>query len=354
MKLTLQVTGGSVADFPLHSQLFWGEMVAAAGAGPKPIPHKRLTTQNLAAAIQFCLSEKAQSAAKHMAAKMKTEFGVQDAAGSFHAMLPADAMRCDLIHGEAACWSYKQSGKRLKLSKVAAEILINNSEIRPDQLKRYESKPVAIDNNRWDPFTATTSSLASTGMGMVISASNIVVKPVEAIMETAKARNENGNDEILQTTPESSAVPWQGTFVKAVAGSASGVGGFFHHFSKGMLVDMPLAAAEGLRAVPKLYGSEVPDHGRVTDWKTGAVVACKTFGYSMTHGFADVVNEPLTGAKKEGAVGAVKGVGKGLVNMTTKVSSGTLQHASGIVIDQQLTKRNQVFLDWWHIRVKGS
>lgn len=324
-------------------------MVAAAGAGPKPIPQKQLTPQNLAEAIRFCLSEKAQSAAKHMAAKMKTEFGVEDAVGSFHAMLPADAMRCDLIHDEAACWTYKHSRKRLKLSKLAAEILILNSVIRPDQLKRYESKPVDIDNNRWDPFTATTSSLASTGMGMVTSASNIAVKPVQAIMETAKARNGNvlnageltrpresasidGNKEVLQTAPKSNAALWQGTFVKAVTGSASGVGGFFHHFSKGMLVDMPLAAADGLRAVPKMYGSQVPDHGKVKNWKTGAVVAGKNFGYGMTQGFADLVNEPLKGAQKEGALGAVKGVGKGVVNMTTKVTSGKLEHAPSIVI----------------------
>lgn len=323
-------------------------MVAIAEAGPKPIPQKQLTIQNLADAIRFCLSEKAQSAAERMAARMKTESGVQDAAGSFHAMLPTDAMRCDLIDDEAACWTYKHSRKRLKLSKLAAEILILNSVILPDQLERYESKPVDIDNNRWDPFTAVTSSLASTGIGMVTSASNIVAKPVQAIMETAKACNRNvptageqtrsresqsikGNNDILQIVPKSDAALWQGTFVKAVAGSASGVGGFFNHFSKGMLVDMPVAAADGLRAVPRLYGSEVPDHGKVKGWKTGAVVAGKNFGYGITEGLADLVKEPLKGAKKEGALGAVKGVGKGVVNMTTKISSGTLEHAPSII-----------------------
>ena len=269
-------------------------MVAAAGAGPKPIPQKQLTTQNLAEALRFCLSEKAQSAAEYMAAKMKAEFGIQDAASSFHAMLPVDAMRCDLIHGESASWTYKNSRKLLKLSGLAAEILIRNSEIRPDQLERYESKPLDIENNRWDPFTAATSPLASTRMGMVFSASNIVVKPVQTIMETAKARTENvsavgeltqprefqsieGNHELQQIMPRRKAALWQGTFVKAVAGSASGVGGVFHHFSKGMLVDMPLAAADGLRAVPRLYGSEVPDHGKVKNWKTGTVVVAKVF-----------------------------------------------------------------------------
>jgi len=57
--------------------------------------------------------------------------------------------------------------------------------------------------------------------------------------------------------------------VGSSAGSMTGV------LTKGMLVDMPLALAEGMKNVPKLYGDEVPDHGKVTDWQSGGKVAAK-------------------------------------------------------------------------------
>jgi len=44
---------------------------------------------------------------------------------------------------------------------------------------------------------------------------------------------------------------------------------------KAVLVDMPLGLSEGLRRMPALLGDEVRDNGRVTNWKTGGVVAGK-------------------------------------------------------------------------------
>ena len=43
----------------------------------------------------------------------------------------------------------------------------------------------------------------------------------------------------------------------------------------GMLVKMPLALAEGMKNVPKLYGEEVPGHGKITEWQTDGKVAAK-------------------------------------------------------------------------------
>lgn len=44
---------------------------------------------------------------------------------------------------------------------------------------------------------------------------------------------------------------------------------------RGTLVDTPLALAEGMRNIPRLYGEEVKDYGKVTDWKSGGAVAAK-------------------------------------------------------------------------------
>jgi hypothetical protein len=117
-------------------QPFWGSMVAAAGAGPEPIPHKQLDSKNLAEAISFCLSEEARAAAQTMAGRMQTENGVQEAVRSFHRHLEVDKLRCDLIPSRPAAWRLKKGKVRLKLSNMAAGILVDNLLATWDQLER--------------------------------------------------------------------------------------------------------------------------------------------------------------------------------------------------------------------------
>lgn len=107
-------------------------------------------------------------------------------------------------------------------------------------------------------------------------------------------------------------------------GVASGVGSFFHSFAKGTFIDVPLAFREGMRDAPRLYGGKVANHGPITDWSSGLVVSGKTFGTGIGKGFAGMVQEPVRGAHENGAVGAVKGMGKGLLGLCTGVSSAAM------------------------------
>jgi hypothetical protein len=91
---------------------------------------------------------------------------------------------------------------------------------------------------------------------------------------------------------------------------------------KGMTVDIPLALTDGLKNMPRVYGDTVRDHGPVTDFKSGATVAGKTFAWGFVDGLSDVVVKPYQGAQKEGVKGAAKGLGKGLISMTTKTGAG--------------------------------
>ena len=61
----------------------------------------------------------------------------------------------------------------------------------------------------------------------------------------------------------------------AMKSAAGGVGSMVGVVAKGTLVDTPLAFAEGFRNLPRLYGEETKDHGRVTGWQSGGVVAAK-------------------------------------------------------------------------------
>lgn len=195
-------------------------------------------------------------------------------------------------------------------------------------------------------MTATLATLATTSVGMVTSASDIVVKPIQALRPVtpsgsrSASRDRSGNNSKrpseedvfgrpagidLSSAPTATKDkdPNHGALA-AVKGSASGVGGFFKHYSKGMLLDLPYAVTEGMRNAPKLYGGKAYDPGAVTDWKSGGIAAGKNFAHGMVEGIGGIVMEPVRGAKKEGAAGAAKGVGIGLLNLGTKVGSGAL------------------------------
>jgi hypothetical protein len=106
------------------SQPFWGHMIAKAGAGPEPLPSGKMTAATLAEAIQFLTREETSAAAKSIARRMENEQGVRSAVESFHRHLPLEVMQCDLIPGQPAVWTLKSGRKPVKISKLAAEVLI--------------------------------------------------------------------------------------------------------------------------------------------------------------------------------------------------------------------------------------
>ncbi|KPM42464.1 Sterol 3-beta-glucosyltransferase UGT80B1 [Neonectria ditissima] len=352
-------------------QQFWGDMAAAANAGPRPIPYKALDSDNLAGAIRFCLKEDVVASARTIALKMENESGVKRAAQSFHANLPMVGLPCDILKDRPAVWEYHRKDKVVKLSGVAAEVLFDHLKIDKKHLKLHDTLEIVIENKRWDPFTGTASAAVGTYYGMFSSVASIVSRPIEVhrAAVAAKATSQAASDAASVTSTEASSsqalsvtesTPTTvGSLRKAsstnnltsrttgslsLAGStrsqrsqktaedlklvssmtlasASGVGDFFKHYSKGVLLDIPLAFAEGSRAIPRLYGEKVRDYGQITDWKSGLKVSGKSM-LGVGEGFADLAVKPVQGAMKNGVVGGVLGVGKGFIGFSTKVSSG--------------------------------
>ncbi|KAJ9662528.1 hypothetical protein H2201_006016 [Coniosporium apollinis] len=386
-------------------QPFWGNMVAAAGAGPKPIPYKSLSSQNLAEAISFCLTPEAATAAEKISAKMRTESGVKAAVKSFHANLPLEKLQCDFLPAQPAAWTCKVGKKTVKMSKMAAWILSEHMKTDRKNLKLHHTNPIVIENARWDPVTAVSSASIGTFRDMTEATAGMFVKPYEeyqhrrvkrTVTGTSHASNashgpspvqssaasranspvrssDNGEGSITSSrfleNSESDKEPQIGNAVAVVpanslsvvdsnssgkehsegssstnapsieelnsdrkaglntagamaAASGKGLGKFFVSLSKGALVDIPVAATEGLRVMPRLYGEEPKDHGKVTDWKSGAAVAGKTFSHGMYEGLTDIFVLPYKGKEEEGAVGVAKGLGKGLVSLTAKTGAG--------------------------------
>ncbi|KAF2179556.1 glycosyltransferase family 1 protein [Zopfia rhizophila CBS 207.26] len=287
-------------------QPFWGHMVAAAGAGPKPIPFKQLNSQNLHDAISFCLNPKASAAAQGLAERIRTENGVSTAVDAFHRNLPGYQFYCDLIPDRPASWIYTKARARLKISKLAAAILVEHPKIERKHLKPLIKNPIFIENRRWDPVTAGTSSLMGTTVDMVTAAAGIFIDPVKAV----KQASQSGDGVVSQAGV-------------ALAASAKNVGKVNGKFFKGTMLDLPFAVTEGLRAAPRLYGEDVKDHEPVTGWKSGARTAATSFAEGMIGGVSDILMQPYKGSK-EGLLGFGKGLGKGSIGFATKTTSGLM------------------------------
>ncbi|KEY73856.1 hypothetical protein S7711_10116 [Stachybotrys chartarum IBT 7711] len=174
------------------------------------------------------------------------------------------------------------------------------------------------------------------------AAADVVVKPIQAFSkQTEKGQGHPPNgaassraDEAVFGRPAALEVPQRArsrdvspartSVVNAVAGSAAGLGGLFKHPYKGMLLDVPLAATEGMLNATRLYNGEVYNPGTVTDWKSGGIVAGKNFTHGMVDDLGGLVMRPIRGARQEGGLSAAKGAGIGLLNAGTKVTSGVL------------------------------
>ncbi|KAF2743049.1 glycosyltransferase family 1 protein [Sporormia fimetaria CBS 119925] len=87
-------------------------------------------------------------------------------------------------------------------------------------------------------------------------------------------------------------------------------------------MDFTLNVAKGFHNVPRLYGQEVRQVDKVTDFQSGVKTAAKEFGLGFYEGLSGLVTDPYQGAKKEGGIGFIKGVGRGIAGVPLRVMGG--------------------------------
>ncbi|KAL1740842.1 glycosyltransferase family 1 protein [Schizophyllum fasciatum] len=267
-------------------QGFWGDMIYKAGAGPEPIPHKKLTVERLADALTYAVSAPARGAAQRMARQIESEDGVRAGADSFYRHLPLLNMRCDLCPDRMAVWWSTELC--MKLSAYAAQILVDANEIKMDSLDLHRSKEYDSHKEYNDPLTASASGIFWTVLHHYAAVAQIFTprSPASDISSPMKG--------IVKTT---TAIP-QGIY-KIVIGTH-----------------------EGFANLPTLYGSQVRKHGPVKGIASGVREAGKGLFYGYYDGITGLVTEPLQGAKKEGFMGAIKGSARSFVNATLKPAAG--------------------------------
>lgn len=329
-------------------------MIHAAGAGPIPIHHKSLSVDNLSEAIRFLTTPEAAESAHLIAQRISTENGVETAVRSFHRNLPRHTIRCDILPHLPAVWTYKISSKHtIKLSKLAAELLDDRLKIDGKKLGMNEIKSYIIENQRWDPITGAASAAIGTvyRSGMAIGDGfkgkgkrtcnqdeYLSVSGTSTPRSSSRSRSRDPaicSEDDLESILSSYDDNVDSKSIRTTTGElntknqkqdgnriAKGFGKAGNTILKGGLVDIPFALAEGLRNAPAMYGDKPRDFGPVTDWKTGGIVAGKGLVFGLYDGISGLVTEPVKGAKKEGALGALKGFGRGLGGMYWKPNAG--------------------------------
>lgn len=230
---------------------------------------------------------------------------------------------------------------------------IDGKKLGMNEIKKY-----VIENQRWDPITGAASAAIGTvyrsGMAIgdgfkgkgkqichgdeylsVSGASTPRSRSPSRSREPAKDDNDNSklslsshNDDtdtrsiITTTSTESNPKKKKKKQNQDSNRIVRGFGKAGNTFLKGGLIDIPFALAEGLRNAPAMYGDKPRDFGPITDWKTGSIVAGKGLVFGLYDGISGLIMEPVKGAKKEGALGALKGFGKGIGGMYWKPNAG--------------------------------
>ncbi|KAL2020724.1 hypothetical protein VTK56DRAFT_8024 [Thermocarpiscus australiensis] len=361
-------------------QIFWGSMVAKAGAGPAPIPHKKLTAENLAAAIQEALRPETKTRARELGEKIKGERGADVGAKSFHQFLNTDNMRCSLAPSRVAVWRVRRT--KIRLSALAAAVLVQGGWLKYSDLKLYRPVEYNTDEQPWDPISAVALAL----MGDIGALTMALADFPREIFKGARRKKDNGKavdsapphveDAATMVTsgtrptvassaaarssietlssPFSATCPDSGLSSQQTRASTTSAGPLLRSpasresssipsasATSPVNLDMAIGAGKGLarivgagakfhtnvclglargfRNAPKLYGDEtVRPTEKVTGVASGLKLAGKEFGLGLYDGISGLVTQPWKGAAKEGGRGFVKGVGKGIGGLMLK------------------------------------
>ncbi|KAK6086145.1 glycosyltransferase family 28 domain-containing protein [Seiridium cupressi] len=376
-------------------QPFWGAMVAKAGAGPEPIPYKKLTAEGLAEAIRVALKPETQERAQELGEKIRQEKGADVGGQSFHQHLNVDELRCSVAPSRVSVWRVRRS--KIRLSALAAASLVDSGFLQYSDLKLFRSREYSTEDEPWDPVSAVTSALLGDigSIGMAIadfprdvfkaakgpkknqdSSDNIADSATDAGSHTTAAAGTKESTDATPDTPDlvsdrqlaSSPLPTNESTLSLApstsaasavsatssisarqpatpkrvrsessssqnAGTSSpslnenleralGAGKSINNIvSTGVKSPMNfcLGLARGFRNAPKLYNDDtVRKPEKVTSFETGLKVAGKEFGLGVYDGISGLVTQPLRGAQKEGALGFLKGFGKGIGGVVLK------------------------------------
>ncbi|EOA90085.1 glycosyltransferase family 1 protein [Exserohilum turcica Et28A] len=363
-------------------QPFWGAMVSKAKAGAHEcIPYKKLSAERLAEGIRQCLTDEAKENVRKIADSIAKEGdGALNAVRSFHRSLPLKgegSMRCDFLDNRAAVWKIKNTN--VKLSALAAEILVEKKKLKWNELRLVRHYEWNDFGGPGEPITGVWGSLmtsfsdAAAGVGGMPVEIGKSIRKREKIKEkkrrlqkrdahkTAHANAGTSSNEVGQdasnnpqtngrpqptrneTTLSKISEPSEELTEELGREAAFGFRKTGHAIAR-FPMDLTLAVTQGFHNAPRLYGDEtVRRPPRVTGFHSGTRAGRDELLYGVMDGVSGLVTQPYNGAKKNGVLGAVKGVGLGIGGFVLKDIAALLRPVAYTMkgLDAEYMKRYQ-------------
>ncbi|CAF0872638.1 unnamed protein product [Adineta steineri] len=283
-------------------QFFWGSIVEKCGAGPTPLPGKRITAKKLAEALTAAHEPAVQSAAERISKAISGEDGCATALRMFHTHLPLSRMHSDLESTFVAC--YRIDEYDLQVSRPVAQVLIATGALDESRFSSHPTREwtYIYDHRMHVPtggiFKHTHKALShifvhsASGMRRAVSSGNLLTGVVTGVAGVCKNMG------------------------KGVGSLSVGVLSLY-----GELTDV-------LDRAPSLYDpySELDAHERprVTDFKSGARAAGQSVAYGWKDGVTGFVRKPRIGYRRHGILGGATGLFVATVNGVVKPTSGSL------------------------------
>ncbi|KAH7313551.1 hypothetical protein B0I35DRAFT_435429 [Stachybotrys elegans] len=168
-------------------QPFWGNMIARAGAGPPPVPYKKLTAEGLANGIKFALKPFVREMVQNMADQIGAEDGANDAAQDFHERLNVDQLRCDVCPERLAIWKHSKTG--MHLSGFAAACLATRRLISGKELQVLRRRRWYVDEGAEHPVIGAVAAISGlvTSWGVAVGEFKRRVKERNEFLKNSKS-----------------------------------------------------------------------------------------------------------------------------------------------------------------------
>lgn len=349
-------------------QPFWGARVSEAKAGAHfCIPWKKLTAEKLAEGIKQCLTEEAQTNVQKMADGIEAEGdGAMNACESFHRSLPLAGrfnQRCSILEDRVAVWTLR--GSTMRLSSLAAEILLQKGKIKTHDLKLFRALPYNDFDGPGEPITGVAGAVTDSLYGIGSGVGMVPVRVAQHMRKRAEherrkqqrlARKEKRREEKQQRDATQSATARDNglhrpttrredtTHTQASAFSADpttplgmevarDIGNGFKRSGTALLTmpnDLLVAIAQGFHNAPRLWGdATVRKPIRIVGAKTGFEAAGKEFTYGIYDAWTGLVTQPAGGFKDGDTIPAkISGLGTGFAK---GIGSFVLKNVSAVV-----------------------
>ncbi|KAJ5038037.1 uncharacterized protein L3040_006909 [Drepanopeziza brunnea f. sp. 'multigermtubi'] len=383
-------------------QPFWGAMIHRAGAGPEPVPFKKMTEDTLANSITTALTPEVKAAVEVMAKEIAGENGAANAAALFHESLNIDSMRCVLRPDRVAHWRVRKTS--IRLSNLAAATLLDAGLMNVESNKLIRHRDWYVDEGAVDPLqgliavasTTATSAITKTvqysrGISKAIhkkppseedaadeqphfEASNSLYRypshnPIQNAvhyspkqlddiayqMASKNLPNSKSKRRHLKTQlwspvlratnmlqPKNRVVQYHGRLHDASVET-----GNFAYSMAATGLKIPVIffynLANGFHNAPSFLFADdtVRRRNNITGFGSGVKVASEEVVFGLFDGITGLVTQPFNGARREGPLGLAKGIGRGLAGLVFKTGAAAFGLPGYTLkgIEKQLEKR---------------